>query len=307
MAFVNSPPNLANVRADDTMQPISYSQVYTIASMSPDITIARDTTILLDDEQLEAFIPTLYRYCLSLTATHWDAQDLMQNTLLKALTLRAEQWQRAESYRQAYLLRIARNLRIDEARRAVRLQQRLPLLHELIDAQHTHHTDQLEANMQVETAIKLLLDTLSPWQHAVYALRELLGYTANEAASLLDTTEGAIKSALRRARAALLQRHSSAEDDTCLPLPAREEQERLATYLAAFRNGNAAHLVQLILNQPADPAGLAPQIVSHLHADACEQTVQQHQQGDHPTAQLDAYNAGASVRGTFSITRCIAA
>ncbi len=296
MAFVNSPSDMTNVRTNDPIQPLSYSNVYMIARTSPETAIQPQATALFDDEHLNRWMPTLYRYCRSLTANQWDAQDLMQNTLLKALSLPDQHGQRSINDQQAYLLRIARNLRIDEARRAVRLQQRLPLLQEQIKEQQAQHGTTTEHTIQAEAAIKLLLDTLSPWQHAVYALRELFGYTASEAASLLNTTEGAVKSALRRAREALLQQPSPDEDDAFLPLPARQEHELLATYLAAFRNGNAAHLVQLILNHAADPAGLAPQIVGHLHAHASGQAMSKHKHGSHSRSQRYAYDASLSLR-----------
>ncbi|MFD1888049.1 RNA polymerase sigma factor [Paenibacillus wenxiniae] len=303
MAFVHSLPDLANVRANDTLQQIPYTNIYRIARTSTDHATQQQATFSFDDNHLTTSMPALYRYCRSLTASHWDAQDLMQNTLLKALTLPYQHWQRSESEQQAYLLRIARNLRIDETRRAMRLQQRLPLLHELLIEQQAHQRATLEQTMQAEAAIKLLLDTLSPWQHAVYALRELLGYTASEAASLLNTTEGAVKSALRRARAALLQKRSSDDDDAELTIPAYEEYELLATYLAAFRNGNAAHLVQLILNQAADPAGLAPQIVGQLHSGASKQTVQG--QRRYPHAWL--YGDDADLDKSYHSVQCMVA
>ncbi len=303
MAFVNSLAYLTHDEKDNAMQASPHSHLYTIVRLSPDVTVERHTSIVLDEKQLQAWMPAFYRYCRSLTTTHWDAQDLMQNTLLKALTLPHLHGQRSVSDQQAYLLRIARNLRIDEARRAVRLQHKLPLLQELLNEQQTQQHSAPDMNLQAEAAIKLLLDTLSPWQHAVYALRELFGYTASEAANLLGTTEGAIKSALRRAREALLQQHDDSAEDASLPMPEQDEHELLATYLAAFRNGNAAHLVQLILNQAADPAGLAPQIVGQLHTEATAQSSGKASRSEqlNPHIPRDAYPAYTVYRSLQSI------
>lgn len=303
MAFVNSLAYVTNNKKDNVMQASPHSNLYTIVRMVPDVTAERHTSVVLDEKQLQAWMPAFYRYCRSLTTTHWDAQDLMQNTLLKALALPDLHRQRSVSDQQAYLLRIARNLRIDEARRAVRLQHKLPLLQELINEQQTQRNSAPDMNLQAEAAIKLLLDTLSPWQHAVYALRELFGYTASEAANLLGTTEGAIKSALRRAREALLQQHGNSAEGAALPMPERKEHELLATYLAAFRNGNAAHLVQLILNQAADPAGLAPQIVGQLHTEATAQSNGKASRSEllHTHTKRDAYTAYTVYRSLQSM------
>ncbi len=260
MAFVNSTPYVANVRPYESTV-IRHSHLYAIASTK----LEHESITASTDAELATLIPELYRYCRSLTTTSFDAQDLMQDTLLKALTLSDQLWDRDELNRKAYLLRIARNLRIDEARRAVRLQQKLPLLH----AQDREQSvPQGELNIEVEAAVSLLFQALSPWQHAVYMLRELLGYTADEAASLLHTTEGAIKSALRRAREALSKFNKDSASDTTRSAKDAVDQELLSTYLAAFRSGSTTHLVQLILHHAADPMGLAPQIIGELHGTA---------------------------------------
>ena len=63
---------------------------------------------------------SVYAYCRSLTPTVWDAEDLLQDTLAKAL---AEASQRHEPIlnTQAWLIRIATNSWIDSLRRSGRV------------------------------------------------------------------------------------------------------------------------------------------------------------------------------------------
>ena len=69
---------------------------------------------------LEPVRASVYAYCRSLTPTVWDAEDLLQETLTKAL---AEASQRYEPIRntQAWLVRIATNTWIDSLRRSSRV------------------------------------------------------------------------------------------------------------------------------------------------------------------------------------------
>ena len=59
------------------------------------------------------------------------------------------------------------------------------------------------ASITVEEVFRLLVDRLSPLQRAAVVLRELLGFSVREAAALLQTSEGAVKVAMHRARRTL--------------------------------------------------------------------------------------------------------
>jgi RNA polymerase sigma factor (sigma-70 family) len=64
---------------------------------------------------MESTMRRLYRYCLSLTKSVWQAEDLVQETLLKAYKVKSYEPGRILTI--SFLYTIAKNLFIDEKRR----------------------------------------------------------------------------------------------------------------------------------------------------------------------------------------------
>lgn len=188
----------------------------------------------------------LRRYCLSLTGSSWEADDLAQDTWLKLLRMPDRI---AHNNPEALLLRIARNTWIDRSRRIAVLNRIL-------------HRTQSEAAMpeagsglfETESAFHALIKYLSPLQRAVFLLRDVFGYTAAEAAGKLAMTEGAVKAALHRARQAL----GAVREELERSGPASPEQESMRAFLqmlaAAYQSGDIDLLVQLVQRDELEPA-----------------------------------------------------
>ncbi|MEB9892062.1 RNA polymerase sigma factor [Bacillus cereus] len=197
------------------------------------------------DAVLEA-LPSLRKYCMSLTGSPWDAEDLVQDACLKAIPVFRRPGGKPLQT-EAYLLRTAKHAWIDRIRKD-RNAQRLQHLHTLEDLIEVPDSD---AGMELEAAMSLLLAYLSPLQRTVLMLREGLGYSAAETAALLHTTEGAVKSALHRARTVL--RTGLPAEEERLPTPEGVDSRLLKDYLSAFRSGDAARLVELGLQGAVEP------------------------------------------------------
>jgi RNA polymerase sigma-70 factor (ECF subfamily) len=107
-----------------------------------------------------------------------------------------------------------------------------------------------EARYEHKEAIGLAfvggLQRLPPQQRAVLVLRDVLGFHAVEVAEILDTSEAAVSSLLRRARGALEGRLPAAGRDRA-PLPnSRREREVVGQFANAIEDGDVDTVVALL-------------------------------------------------------------
>jgi RNA polymerase sigma-70 factor (ECF subfamily) len=151
-------------------------------------------------EQLLDALPRLRRFARSLTGNRQDGDDLMQNTVERALQ---RGWPNGVEPL-AWLFKVCKNLWIDELRaRSVR-----------VKAAQTRELDEEPAISGEDVAIAELglrevehaLDALPAEQRAVLALVAIEGLSYREAADVLETPIGTVMSRLARARAALAER-----------------------------------------------------------------------------------------------------
>lgn len=145
-------------------------------------------------DALEPLRPGLHRYCLRLTGNVWDAEDLVQDALLRGFGALGRGDLHGDTSRvanpRAYLLRIASNLWIDARRRAARD----PSL-----VAHAEVVAEADAGAAREAA-EALFERAAPQQRAAIVLKDVFDFTLEEIAELLSTSVGAVKSALHRGR-----------------------------------------------------------------------------------------------------------
>ncbi|WP_445668016.1 sigma factor-like helix-turn-helix DNA-binding protein [Paenibacillus sp. FSL H7-0918] len=142
---------------------------------------------------------------------------------------------------EALLFRIARNTWIDIMRRKATLSRVLELDQSPTEASAEY------GSFEIEAAFQALQGHLSPLQQAVFLLRDVLGHSAMEAADILDTTEGAIKAALHRARQALplVRQELLQADGPSLPQDTAM-QIVLSRLAAAYEHGEIDELIELV-------------------------------------------------------------
>jgi RNA polymerase sigma-70 factor, ECF subfamily len=180
--------------------------------------------------------PALHGYCRRLTGNLWDAEDLVQDTLMRAFGTLGSTFSKVDNPR-AYLLRIASNLWIDTVRR--RGSEAAALAAERVLDERAGTKDA----GAVRDAGTLLLQRLSPQERAAVVLKELFNYSLEEIAELLVTSVGAVKAALHRGRARL--REAEEEPASRRPPPSVELVDR---FVDAYRAADIPALVGLMLD-----------------------------------------------------------
>lgn len=189
-------------------------------------------------DTIEPVRPALYRYCRRLTGDVWEAEDLLQETLLRGFGAIGRGDLHGDSSRvkdtRVYLFRIATNLWIDQLRRnEVRFDR--PGVPEPSPTPE-------QAVATREAASKLFTQT-SPQQRAAIVLKDIFDFTAAEIAVMLSTTVGAVKSALHRGRANLQK--TPQEGHALLRAPSRELIDRV---VAAFNARDVDGITDLLLD-----------------------------------------------------------
>jgi RNA polymerase sigma-70 factor (ECF subfamily) len=208
----------------------------------------------------EAHRAELTGYCYRMLGSTFDADDAVQETMVRA-------WQAADSFEgrssvRSWLYRIATNVCLDSLRsrqrRALPMDLSAPVpsttLPEKILPENTWIEPIPDADLDpaehavaqdtIRIAFIAALQHLPPKQRAVLILREVLAWQATEVAELLETSVASVNSALQRARATLSE-HEALESSRASALDATE-RELLTRYVAAFESYDIDALVKLL-------------------------------------------------------------
>jgi RNA polymerase sigma-70 factor (ECF subfamily) len=219
-------------------------------------------TAAVSAEQLERYRHELTGYCYRMLGSIHEAEDAVQDTMLRAWKA-LDRFEEREGLR-PWLYRIATNVCIDlskgRARRALPMDVAPVQSGELVrgdvrpkafwigpapDRMVLPDGDPAEsavARESVRIAFIAALQHLAPRQRAVLILRDVLRWRAAEVAVLLETSTTAVNSALRRAREAV----GAADRDLTPREPSPEDQELLTAYIDAFERDDVDALVALL-------------------------------------------------------------
>ena len=153
--------------------------------------------------EIVALLPRLRRFALSLTGNRADADDLVQDTVERALR-HLDQWQRGTKL-DSWMFRITQNLFID-ARRAAKRKR-----HVLVDAGGALPDAGIDGVRAAEARVTWMqtcaaLATLPADQRSAVALVLVDGMSYRDASQVLGVPIGTLTSRLARARDALATR-----------------------------------------------------------------------------------------------------
>ena len=220
-------------------------------------------------EQVQHHRRALHVHCYRMLGSIDDAEDVVQETLLRAWRQR-HGFQGRSSFR-AWLYRIATNACID----SMRAGKRRVLPHHIAPAnvppEHMPPSpeplwlqpypdrllDELQASSEdpeaevvaretIELTFIAALQLLTPRQRAVLLVRDVLGWSAADVASLLGLTVVSVNSALQRARATVQRNRPSGRLEWSAAPREQTEQELLERCMHACEQADAAAIVELL-------------------------------------------------------------
>ncbi|QHC20728.1 sigma-70 family RNA polymerase sigma factor [Streptomyces sp. GS7] len=216
-------------------------------------------------DRLEAHRTELTGYCYRMLGSAFEAEDAVQETMVRA-------WRGYDRFEgraslRSWLYRIATNVCLDLLKGSRRRARPMdlaspsgvgtpvgtglpettwigPVPDERVLARAGDPADTAVARESVRLAFVSALQRLAPRQRAVLILREVLSWSASEVAELLGSSVASVNSALQRARATL----AASGDTAGAPAEPLDEaqQELLRRYVDAFERFDMAALTAVL-------------------------------------------------------------
>lgn len=207
----------------------------------------------------------LVAHCYQMTGSYQDAEDLVQETYLRAA--RGYSAFEGRSSVKTWLYRIATNTCITalghRSRRVLpsglgapsadpdspiiddeSVSWMQPLPDAVLDLSHGDPAELAVVRESVRLALVAALQVLPPRQRAAFLLREVLSWPATEIADTLGVTIPAVKGLLQRARTRLAE--VDLADRASRPLEDEAERALLDRYVAAFQDADPAKIKDVI-------------------------------------------------------------
>jgi RNA polymerase sigma-70 factor (ECF subfamily) len=215
------------------------------------------------DREVEPFRRELLAYCYRMLGSAHDAEELLQEAYLRAWRARDQYDERRSSFR-TWLYRITTNACMT----ALEVRQRRPLpsgigaatdpLGPLVRGENLAWLQPLPDSVleagdpagpvversSLRLAFAAALQHLSARQRGALILRDVLGFSASEAAQVLGTTVAGLNSSLQRARRRVAEVDLRA--DLLHEPSAREQREWVNRYMAAFERADVEGLKRLL-------------------------------------------------------------
>jgi RNA polymerase sigma-70 factor (ECF subfamily) len=222
------------------------------------------TAPVIDIADLDRYRTALTAYCYRMLGSGAEAEDAVQETMLRA-------WKKADTFEgrasaKSWLYGIATNVCLDMHRSPQRRARPMdlgpsrppiealltpplpeatwlsPIADDRITPENADPAEVTELRESVRLAFVAALQHLPPKQRAVLILCEVLRWQASEVAELLETTVASVNSALQRARAGL----AALPTLETTSLSDADDPELLEKYVSAFERYDMSELVSLL-------------------------------------------------------------
>jgi RNA polymerase sigma-70 factor (ECF subfamily) len=240
------------------------------------MTVVADPHTLGDQDEFQELVePFRYQlqvHCYRMLGSFHEAEDLVQETFLRAWRAR-ERFEGRTSFRN-WLYRIATNACLNALESATRSRRLLPqaagppaasfepphgkagseivwlepypdsVLPDVADAAPGPEA-RYEMHESVRLAFVVAIQQLPPRQRAVLLLRDVLGWSANETSELLDSSIASVNSALQRARASI-EANAPRAETADLRTDDASRRDLVGRYVTAWEASDIDSLVTLL-------------------------------------------------------------
>jgi RNA polymerase sigma-70 factor (ECF subfamily) len=242
---------------------IELAREYTVApdQTTTECSDAAVPAVLLGGESAFAAAAERYRrelhvHCYRMLASFDEAEDAVQETFLRA-------WRGRDSFDgstlfRAWLYRIATNVCLDMRRSGSRQMRAMSSFADMpwVQAYPDRLLDEIAASDQEPEAVAVERETiqltflaamqlLPPRQRAALIARDVLDWSANETAALLQTSVAAANSALQRARATMHEHLPRRPSEWTAPGSSDVERELLARFIDAHERCDASAVIAI--------------------------------------------------------------
>ena len=153
----------------------------------------------------------LYRLALRITLNPAEAEDIVQETMIKVWNKR-EQWNDIESI-EAFCLTICRNISLDKMRKMENQNQSLEESeHDAPDQSYSSNPEEQAMQQDKLMLIRRLINDLPEKQRSAMQLRDFEGKSYKEIAQIMDISEEQVKINIFRARQTIRQKFIETEE-----------------------------------------------------------------------------------------------
>ena len=203
--------------------------------------MSMDTPPYRDDADNEALRPLLFSIAYRMLGSVRDAEDLVQETLLR-MHIAVDRGVTIES-RKAYATATVTRLAIDQLRSARHQREKYPgeWLPEPVVAGHRIDPEaNAEMSDSLSMAFLVLLENLSPPERAVLLLHDVFGYSFADIADIIGKSEANTRQIAVRARRAVEARRPRFE------VSAQRRWELATRFFAAVERGDTDALLEML-------------------------------------------------------------
>ncbi|MCH5307925.1 MAG: sigma-70 family RNA polymerase sigma factor [Prevotella sp.] len=152
----------------------------------------------------------LFRLALRITNNHAEAEDVVQETMIRVWSRRTE-WQQITSM-EAFCLTICRNIALDKQRRMDNQVQTLEDSNDPADHSHSSNPEEQVVQRDRVQLVHQLISRLPEKQRSCMQLRDIEGKSYRDIAGILGITEQQVKVSIFRGRQTIKEQFQRADN-----------------------------------------------------------------------------------------------